>query len=47
MVIMLSGGAGSVAECWVVFGKAEYGIEDMCAHSWNWQSKKPDGYQEG
>lgn len=24
---------------------AEYGVEDMCAHSWNWQSRNPDGYQ--
>lgn len=25
---------------------AEYTIEDMCAHSWNWQSKNPNGYKE-
>lgn len=25
--------------------EAKYGIEEMCAHSWNWQSKNPDGYQ--
>ncbi len=25
---------------------ARYGIEDMCAHSWNWQSKNPNGYKE-
>lgn len=25
---------------------AKYGIEDMCAHSWNWQSKNPNGYKE-
>ncbi len=24
--------------------EAQYGIEDMCADSWNWQSKNPDGY---
>lgn len=24
--------------------KAEYGIDEMCAHSWNWQSKNPNGY---
>lgn len=24
--------------------KAEYGIEDMCRTSWNWQQKNPDGY---
>lgn len=46
MVILVSGGAGSIAECRVVFGKAGYGIADMCVHSWNRQSKNPDGYQE-
>ena len=25
--------------------KAEYGIEDMCRDSWNWQKNNPDGYQ--
>ena len=25
---------------------AKYGIEDMCAHSWNWQSNNPNGYKE-
>lgn len=24
--------------------KAEYDLEDMCASSWNWQSKNPNGY---
>lgn len=24
--------------------RAEYGIEDMCADSWRWQSLNPDGY---
>ena len=24
--------------------EAEYGIEDMCADSWRWQSQNPDGY---
>lgn len=24
--------------------KAEYTLEDMCRHSWNWQSKNPNGY---
>lgn len=24
--------------------KAEYGIEEMCADSWRWQSQNPDGY---
>lgn len=26
--------------------EAKYGIEDMCAHAWNWQSKNPNGYKE-
>ena len=26
--------------------QAQYTIEDMCAHSWNWQSKNPNGYKE-
>ena len=26
--------------------QAEYTIEDMCAHSWNWQSKNPNGYKD-
>ena len=25
--------------------KAEYGIEEMCASSWKWQSMNPDGYE--
>ncbi len=25
--------------------QAEYGIAEMCAHSWNWQSKNPKGYE--
>lgn len=24
--------------------KAQYGIEEMCRDSWNWQKKNPDGY---
>ena len=24
--------------------EAQYGIEEMCADSWNWQQKNPDGY---
>ena len=24
---------------------AQYGIEDMCADSWNWQKNNPDGYR--
>ena len=25
--------------------QAEYGIEDMCRDSWNWQKENPDGYR--
>lgn len=25
--------------------KAEYGIDEMCRDSWNWQSKNPNGYR--
>ena len=42
---------GDIAECWCDPSKAkrelgweaQYGIEEMCAHSWNWQSHNPDG----
>ena len=27
--------------------EAEYGIEDMCASSWKWQSMNPNGYKGG
>ena len=45
---------GDIAECWADPSKAKaelgweaiYGIEDMCEHSWNWQSHNPDGYQK-
>ena len=45
--------AGDIAACYcdpkkaeVELGwKAQYGIDEMCAHSWNWQSKNPDGYR--
>lgn len=44
---------GDIAECWCDSSKAkrelgweaQYGIEEMCAHSWNWQSHNPDGYK--
>ena len=44
--------AGDIAECYADPAKAEkelgwkaqYGIEEMCADTWNWQSKNPDGY---
>ncbi|MBR1741543.1 MAG: UDP-glucose 4-epimerase GalE [Lachnospiraceae bacterium] len=26
--------------------EAQYGIEEMCADSWNWQSKNPNGYAD-
>lgn len=26
--------------------KAEYGIEEMCRDSWNWQKKNPNGYEK-
>ena len=26
--------------------KAQYGLEDMCADAWNWQSKNPQGYKD-
>ena len=43
---------GDIAECYADPSKAkrelgwvaEYGIEQMCADSWNWQQKNPDGY---
>ena len=46
---------GDIAECWCDPSKAkrelgweaQYGIEEMCAHSWNWQSHNPDGYKTG
>ena len=44
---------GDIAECWCDPSKAkrelgweaQYGIEEMCAQSWNWQSHNPDGYK--
>ena len=44
---------GDIAECWCDPSKAkrelgweaQYGIEEMGAHSWNWQSHNPDGYK--
>ena len=43
---------GDVAECFADASKAreelgwtaQYGIEDMCRDSWNWQKKNPEGY---
>lgn len=45
--------AGDIAQCYSDPSKAEkelgwkaqYGIEEMCRDSYNWQSKNPDGYQ--
>ena len=44
--------AGDVAECYADASKAErelgwtaeYGLEDMCRDSWNWQRNNPQGY---
>ena len=44
---------GDIAECWCDPAKAkhelgweaEYGIDEMCRDSWNWQSHNPDGYK--
>lgn len=44
---------GDIAECYsdpakakeVLGWEAKYGIEEMCASSWNWQSKNPNGYR--
>lgn len=46
--------AGDIATCYCEPSKAkaelgwtaEYGIEEMCADSWRWQSQNPNGYNE-
>ena len=46
--------AGEVAACWADPAKAreelgwraELGIDEMCASSWNWQRQNPNGYPE-
>ncbi len=46
--------AGDIAQCYAdpakanneLGWKAEFGIEEMCRDSWNWQSKNPNGYPE-
>jgi UDP-glucose 4-epimerase len=46
--------AGDIATCYSdpakaereLGWKAEYGIEEMCRDSWNWQKKNPEGYVE-
>lgn len=45
--------AGDIATCYSDAEKArrelgwtaQYGIKEMCADSWNWQSKNPNGYE--
>lgn len=44
---------GDIAQCYAdptkaekeLGWKAQYGIEEMCADSWKWQSMNPDGYR--
>jgi UDP-glucose 4-epimerase len=46
--------AGDIAECYADPKKAlnelgwsaKHGIEEMCADSWNWQQKNPNGYRD-
>lgn len=46
---------GDIAECWAdpslarkeLGWRAKYGIEEMCAHTWRWQSMNPEGYGAG
>ena len=46
--------AGDIATCYCDPAKAkeelgweaEYGIEEMCADSWRWQSRNPNGYHD-
>ncbi len=46
--------AGDIGTCYSAPGKAmhylgwkaEYGIEDMCRDSWNWQRNNPNGYRK-
>ncbi len=46
--------SGDIASCFANSKKAldelgwktQYNIDDMCKHSWNWQSKNPNGYKE-
>ena len=45
---------GDIATCYADAAKAreelgweaQYGIKDMCADSWRWQSNNPKGYEE-
>lgn len=44
--------AGDIAECYAkcdlaeeeLGWRAQYGLDEMCASSWKWQSQNPDGY---
>ena len=46
--------AGDIATCYSsaekaekeLGWKAEFGIKEMCADSWKWQSNNPNGYEE-
>ena len=46
--------AGDIERCYCAPAKAarelgwtaQYGIDEMCAHSWNWQSQNPNGYND-
>jgi UDP-glucose 4-epimerase len=46
--------AGDIATCYSAPNKAEkelgwkaqYGIEEMCRDSWNWQRKNPNGFEK-
>ena len=46
--------AGDIATCYSDAAKAEkelgwkaqFGIKEMCADSWNWQKNNPNGYDE-
>jgi UDP-glucose 4-epimerase len=46
--------AGDIATCYASADKAkrdlgweaEFGIEEMCRDSWNWQMKNPNGYED-
>ncbi len=45
--------AGDIAQCWADPAKAErelgwkarFGLEDMCADTWRWQSANPNGFE--
>ena len=45
---------GDIAECWAsplkaekeLGWKAEKGIDEMCADTWKWQTKNPNGYKD-